>query len=520
MKIFKSYRNEIFILVLIVILGVTLRVFGLDKYPAGFHNDEAWTGLIARQILEKGYIGFWSDSALGQPSLFFYWSALLFKIFGDSAATVRLSFALLHVFSLPFLYLLIRFLFSYQAALFATFFFATGPVPLEFARRGDLPAVSFSFFPSLFFYLKALQTNKWKYFFLCGLFLGLNNYAYHSYALIAPILAVYTLFFVLTKKLSFKKIFLSFIILIGTYLLVFSPLLKISLRSPEIVFGKFRSFSIFPLSLEGLRHIQSYAPHVRNSLDAIIYNLKVSLPIFYTGHDDSMDSHVFGPIQAFFFSLGLITAIKYARKDFRLFSYFIFITLFISSIFTLNAPTFRRFQANIYFAYVFTGVGAWISLIWCMKLLKRYRKIAAILIISISIISGLHNSYLYFSKYAVSPQTKAYTGYSYVVVAHYMNNLPKNTQIYFYSSLGPLNHETLRYLLSPEIQAQDRSKEWTHNFSFNRDTLNQPVTYILFSNYLDKIYDIEALYPDGKKTEHKDTDGTLQFISYSLPAEE
>ena len=50
-----------------------------------------------------------------------------------------------------------------------------------------------------------------------------------------------------------------------------------------------------------------------------------------------------------------------------------------------------------------------------------------------------------------------------------------------------------------------------------RDTEDQPVTYILFPNYLNLVNNLESIYPDGKKIEHKDTDDTLQFVSYSLP---
>jgi 4-amino-4-deoxy-L-arabinose transferase-like glycosyltransferase len=510
-------RKEVFVFLLIMIIGAFLRVYQLDKYPAGFHGDEAWTGLIARQILKQGYIGFWSNSALGQPSLFFYWTAFLFKIFGDSASIVRLSFALLQILSLPCFYLLIRLLFSYEAALFSLFFFITGPVPLEFARRGDLPAVSFSFFPSIYFYLLSLKTNKWRYSLLSGLFLGLNNYAYHSYVLIAPILAAYTvLAVILNRKLfSIKKALIPFFILITTYLLVFSPLLLITMKSPYIVFGKFRSFSI--LSSEGLRHLKSYAPQVNSSFEAIIYNFKVSLPLFYSGHDDSMGSHVFDPIQAFFFSIGIIFAFRYAHKKYRLFPYFIFLTLFVTCIFTINAPTFRRFQSSIFWAYIFTGVGAWTCLIWSKRILKKYNIIGTTLIITLSFVSGIYNSYLFFSKYAVSQQTKSFTSYSFVVAADFINSLPQKTRIYFYSSIGPLNYETLRYLLRSNIEAKDRSIEGINYSDLMRDTEDQPVTYILFPNYLNLVNNLESIYPDGKKIEHKDTDDTLQFVSYSLP---
>src|SRR5436309_2066706 len=83
-------KKELFSLLGIVLLAAFLRLYALDIYPAGFHGDEAWTGLEARRILTEGTIGVWSIAANGQPALPFYWTAFIFSLFDSTIATTRL----------------------------------------------------------------------------------------------------------------------------------------------------------------------------------------------------------------------------------------------------------------------------------------------------------------------------------------------------------------------------------------------------------------------------------------------
>src|SRR5438045_9389623 len=100
-------KYDFWIFVGIFLLGVCLRLYHLD-YPLGLHGDEAWSGIEARRILQTGWIGVWSPSALGQPTAPFYWTALIFKLFGGNLITLRFSFAIELILVLPFFYLIVK----------------------------------------------------------------------------------------------------------------------------------------------------------------------------------------------------------------------------------------------------------------------------------------------------------------------------------------------------------------------------------------------------------------------------
>ena len=108
----------------------------LTEIPAGFHGDEAWTGIEGLRILKEGWIGPYTTSAMGQATGPFYLTALLIWLLDASRFSVRLSMGLFGIATIPAAHLLLRLGFGRWVALFGTTALTVSYWHLHFSRLG------------------------------------------------------------------------------------------------------------------------------------------------------------------------------------------------------------------------------------------------------------------------------------------------------------------------------------------------------------------------------------------------
>lgn len=506
----KILKSEVFWVGLIILVGAVLRLYRLDAFPVGLHGDEAWTGIEAVRILKTGFIGFWSHSSYGNPALIFYFTALLFRLFGESVAVLRFSLAILNVLWLPFFYLTIKSLFSRKLAAVSTFLLATGYVSLAFSRKAELLALNCAFFPSLFFALRAAQTGKAKYYLLAGLLLGINLHTNQPFW-ITPILVI-TLFlgwFVVAKR--FVK---NFIFLVSGFLVTASPMLVLGFSPDGPLLARFKSIIITSPESHYQSLYRSQYPTVNSQL---VNNFTATVMAFWSRQDlDIRDYFVHGPIldpvSRVLFVVGFFGGVfLLPRNRGKLILVYIFFLVFLSgSIFTVDAPNSRRMQPSVYISYVFVGIGIYGLIEIVNKAPVAMRKIGLGLIVLGIIGLGAYNARVYF-KASRSADAKSIMAFQLTEVARFVRSQP-HSYVYFYSSRWPYDYETLRFLLQ-DIPGEDRSSEFSSRSVANDSLLRRPL-YIFLPEYTQSLVEVSQGYKEGITLEHLDAQGTLLFTSY------
>lgn len=521
-KMEKFTKKELFILVLLVLLGAFLRVYKLDAFPAGFHGDEAWTGIEARRILENGFIGFWSPAALGQTALPMYWTAMIFRLLGESIFTARFSIVLFGVFSIPFFYLFTKAILSSKIATIATFFFVVDSTSLVLSRRADYVAANISFFPAIFFLFMAYKTNKTIYYLITGILLGLLN---HSYAALWVTSVLFILLWISLLTAHREKItsqrMKNTLLLILTYLVISSPILSFAVKHNNDFFSRSRMISIF--SEQGINHVRTYLSSEIGPLGIILHNFGATLLMFnFVGDRDLWNSFtdkpVFNPTMGIFFLAGFLLGLyKYRHKwQTLIFLYLPFFFFLSGSIFTIDAPNIRRSQISIYFAYIFCGIGVVVLYDFILKKTVYFKKSLRLIGILVILFVGFYRAWTYFSNISISKETKNILCYPLVKISEFVKILPKDTYVYFYSNHWSYHYETLRFLLN-NYKGEDRSSQFgKYSLSKNFERTNN--VYIFLPEYSNNIEEVEKLYPKGKTEIHKDTDGSLIFTSYFTSA--
>ena len=209
-------KNKV-ILLLIIILAAILRLYALDKFPAGLNADEAAIGYNAYSLLETGKDEHGASWPLVfrsfddyKPPLYFYLVLPFVKVMGLNVWAVRLPSAILGIASVYLTYLLTNLLFKHQRfrtssglqgankrlkdsseplslGHLVSLLLALSPWHLHFSRGGwEANSATFFVLLGIWAFFKSLKNSK--YFFLSSLSLVASLYAYHSMRVVVPLL--------------------------------------------------------------------------------------------------------------------------------------------------------------------------------------------------------------------------------------------------------------------------------------------------------------------------------------------
>ncbi|MDO8638548.1 MAG: glycosyltransferase family 39 protein [Candidatus Daviesbacteria bacterium] len=184
----------------ILILATTLRVYQLDKVPVELFGDELDVGYQAYSILKTGsdiynqhLPVFIHSLAEYRAPLFIYSAVPGVAIFGLNEWGVRIPAVFWGVISIIGLFFLTKELFNERVALIAALFLAISPWHIHYSRAAFevTMLLGFLIFATLFF-IKGLK-NSW-YLFLAITLFALTPYIYSTAIVFMPLLLLILIF--------------------------------------------------------------------------------------------------------------------------------------------------------------------------------------------------------------------------------------------------------------------------------------------------------------------------------------
>jgi 4-amino-4-deoxy-L-arabinose transferase-like glycosyltransferase/streptogramin lyase len=197
-----SRRVESLLLAGVMAVAAFLMLYQLDSIPFGVWYDEADSGLEALQTLNGAPYSPAAFRYRGNPSLYYQYLAIVFKLFGVGIMQIRYATILLGLLAVPAMYILAKQLFGQRVALVAAFFLAVCRWHFDFARFG-MPNISAPLVEILvfFFLFRALQFKRWSDFVWAGLFVGLGIHTYTAFRMAAAAAAVVAVYWALSREI-------------------------------------------------------------------------------------------------------------------------------------------------------------------------------------------------------------------------------------------------------------------------------------------------------------------------------
>ena len=510
-----AFRNrwELLTVALLTIIAAFLRVYRIGEYPAGFHGDEAITGLEALRILEEGWIGPYTGSALGQATGPFYLTALLIWLADASIATVRISMALFGIATVPGTYLLLRLGFGRWVALFGVTGLTVSYWHLHFSRLGfgviPLAFVSMLAATAL---LEAMRSrNRWSWL-AAGALLGLVPYTYLAFPTFFGAIAAALAVFLFLNRDRLRSSLASLALLGVGALIVASPMIAFVWGSPDVFFSRIQQKSM--LSSHEFPATGSFADKASYIADRSWDALTM---LYRNPRWDGVDG--IGGKGAADIGIALLAYIGLAVSMTRLRSppYLFAVLVVLAALSGLvisdpSAGTMRRSISAVPWVFGLAGIGA-VSVAGIARHLmgEAGRRVAIGALCLVLLASGAWNLRYYFGEMTRDQNFEWAFGVDHVDGLNAAHSFDDPGTIYFYSGRWSYNYETIQFLY-PHTHGIDRSREFG---AFDLARLDDgPVTYVLIGAYAQEIEGIMQLYPGGEVI--VDNEPRPRFIVYHL----
>ncbi len=245
-----AFVFELLVLALLTTVAAGLRLWRLGEIPAGFHVDEAFNLIDARDVI-AGWRPVFLPANAGREVLYTYWQAALIGIFGDSIAVLRSASAIAGTLAVPATWLAARSLApigtsTRTVALLSAALLTGSYWHLHFSRFG-IRAVLFTPFVAAMAWawwrtLRAPQEQALRRAVLAGAVLGLAAYVHPAgRGLFAVPLA-----HALVRRTFFgdREALRRVAICLGAMLVVASPLLWFWAVHPSVFLGHAGEVSI------------------------------------------------------------------------------------------------------------------------------------------------------------------------------------------------------------------------------------------------------------------------------------
>jgi 4-amino-4-deoxy-L-arabinose transferase-like glycosyltransferase len=244
-------NREIVILAALTLVALLTRVWDLTGFPDNIYPDEIMTGTIATQSYITGtgsipsvFSTMWHGIDL--PALWFWMVSRFLKVGGNTLAMLRLPAALFGAATVLPLYGLIRGTWGRYAAIAGTAILAFSASNIHYSRLA-LNNITTQFFwtACFFFLLRGLRSRRPLDWVLAGLSAGLSEYFYYGTRLLSFILILFIGYILAFNWRQARQYLSGFLLLAGSYVIGFGPLLFHFVWKPNLYFGRGASLMIW-----------------------------------------------------------------------------------------------------------------------------------------------------------------------------------------------------------------------------------------------------------------------------------
>ena len=522
---------EIAVLAVLVFLGFLSRVWNLTNFPDNIYPDEIMTGTVASQSYVSPttpppsvFSTLWSGIDL--PALWFWFVAVFLKLGGTSLAMLRLPAALFGAASVVPLYALLRGTWGRYAAIAGSAIMAFSVSNVHYSRLALNNIVTQFFWATCFFFLlRALRSRRPSDWALAGLSAGLSEYFYYGTRLLPFILAVFMVFLVVVHWKPARQYASGFLLLTGSYLVGFGPLLVHFIRNPSLYLGRGASLLI-------------WSPHIPVSFADFHSSWKTISPVLsenllgistHSSQDIIFYAPLLLPAEAALLVLGVALLLWHWRHPAA------FLILASGLAVLLVGGTLVAYPNSMpplinhwtpafpaFYVALAAPVGAWVTA-GQLDLEPRFRWILQVTVAMALLVLGWCNLNFYFHRYYADPESlksKAYRSAqrNYEVQtaqSRYSASLGPNYEVFTVGqSSWPYDPATTRYLV--------REQKWTlltnpdtDLASITRD--NKGLAFLFFpgnEQYQQTTYEF---FPGGKNGEVTSQRGKHLFYTYVVP---
>jgi hypothetical protein len=511
---FKTHKQELIQLALIILFGIFLRVYKLGSIPRVINGDEGWLGVTA---VASNTATLANPFALWENFGALYLHAVNFciMVLGPTSLALRIMPTIAGILGIPAIYLLGRQIAGHRVGLIAAAMVSFSHTHLHFSRSVTVGYIQGDWLVplELYFFLSSIKKRSSWRAAVAGALLAFHFNIYLSAQIIVGLIIIFLIISFFLFKSWLKPAFQQIKVFFGGLIIIVLPVLEFAILHPDEFFNRLNTEGTFQTGWLNETMISTGQSAFVILSKRVIHAF---LSLNYYPASDFYGSPI--PIMTlisstlFFIGLGLILWRVFSPNFMMLNGYFWGFTVAVG-VFAIppSADAYRMLSALppalIISAYAFDQILDMLGVGWHQSH-RKYLTITTIMLVSLAVF----NLWTYFydfagqCKYGADTQTR-FASY----LGKYASQVSKNSDIYlladdiyFYGS-----HLTVDYL--SEKRPITNVKESIDSVSmYTGDTI------IANPNRVQELKDWARLHPGGKMDSRYDCDKIILF-SYQLP---
>ncbi|MDX9830739.1 MAG: glycosyltransferase family 39 protein [Anaerolineae bacterium] len=519
----RAARLEVAVVAGLTLVAFLVRGVALGQVPFTLGGDEAWHGLLARQVLNGQLRNPFSMGYMSMPTLFYWPLSWSLWLAGNDVAALRLPAALAGAATVPILYLFARGLWERRVALLAAAFLATYDYHLHYSRLG-----ANNIWDALFVLLalwaldrglarstEEPQTSEgaaWRSFVAAGLIMGLGVYFYTGARLLPILTLVYAGYVWIRQRGRAGRLGLHLGLLALALLIAAAPMLAYARVHPNEWNARVNQVGIIQsgwlereVELTGKGAPQLLAEQFLRAAGA--FHVFPDRTVWY-GADRPLLSFGAGILAV----LGMAWAVAHWRRrgDFLLLLWF-WAVIVTGGMLTESPPSSQRLviASPAVAILVALGMDRAVHLGWRLLVLPRaWERLALVLLI---VALGAANLRYYFYDLSPLRHYGGDNGQTATMMGTYLRDVEPGTTAYLfgaprlYWSFGTIP------FLAPAILGQDVVEPLTAPPALDA---GRPSVYLFLPERSAELAFVQQALPGGRVLELHDPAGQLRFIVY------
>lgn len=518
----------------LTVLAFLLRAMALDSVPYTLGGDEAWQGLLARQVLSGELRNPFVMGTASMPTLFYWPLGWSLRMAGDSMVGLRLPAALAGTASVPLLYLFARSLWGRRMALLSAAFLAAYDYHIHYSRLSVNnvwdPLVALLTLWLLERGLAALSSGAGssrsaKWFALAGLVMGFGVYFYTG-ARLLPLLVIFDLAFfwvqqrrtrVLTtptRRLAQPVLWLAL-----AFWAAAGPMLGYALGHPNEWNARLNEVGIFQSGwlarepgLTGKPTLQILAEQFLRAAGA--FNVLPDRTTWYGAMRPLL-----GFVAGIFAVLGMAWAAAHLRQR-RYFLVFLWFwsVIIVGGMLTESPPSSQRLVLAIPAVALLVATGLEQSVRLARRLLHVDHRWADLALGLLVVALAADNVRFYFAEFTPTRRYGSENGETATMIGHYLHELDGDYTAYLFGAPRLYWGFGTMPFLAPNVRGQDVVKPLQTVPDFV-DKHRASVFLFLPERAAELVW-VQQAFPDGYLREFHDAWGQERFIAYEAEAEQ
>jgi 4-amino-4-deoxy-L-arabinose transferase-like glycosyltransferase len=497
--------------------------------PFTLGGDEAWHGLLARQVLEGNIQNPFSMGYMSMPT-FFYWPlSWSLGLAGNDVAGLRLPAALVGTVTVPLLYLFARDLWGRRTALLATALLATYDYHIHYSRLG-----ANNVWDPLFVLLAlwALdrgmvtatsehadsQAKAYRSFLAVGLVLGLSIYFYTGARLLPLLIILYTGFVWLKRRRQAGLLGQRLILLLGlaalAFLVVAGPMLSYALSHPNEWNARLNQVGIIQSGwlerepeLTGKSTPQILAEQFLRAAGA--FHVFPDRTAWY-----GAERPLLGWLSGLFGLLGMVWSVVHWRDR----RYFLVLIWFWSVIvtggmLTESPPSSQRLVIAIPAVALLVAFGLEQSVRLVRRLAQARREWENVALGLLVLLLAVGSVRFYFVEFSPTRRYGSENGETATMIGHYLRDLDGGYEAYFVGAPRIYWKFGTMQFLAPDVPGRDIAEPLTTPPDLE---LEGNTAFVFLPEREAELVWVKQAFPGGQRQDFDDAGGRLRFVVYRV----